>query len=125
MESTLRQLQELKSSGIQLAIDDFGTGFSSLSYLSQFPFGILKIDKSFVDGVGEDDREKQLVAAIVDLGKTLKMQIVGEGIERSEQLRRLRWLGCDLGQGLLFARPLLPEEIDEMLKSTSNRLDAA
>jgi diguanylate cyclase (GGDEF)-like protein/PAS domain S-box-containing protein len=125
VESTLRQLQELKSLGIQLAIDDFGTGYSSLSYLSQFPFDILKIDKSFVDGVGDDDGEKQLVPAIIDLGKMLKMQIVAEGIERPEQLARLRSLACDLGQGFLFARPLVPEEIDEMLKSTSNRLDAA
>jgi diguanylate cyclase (GGDEF)-like protein/PAS domain S-box-containing protein len=125
VESSLGQLQELKSLGIQLAIDDFGTGFSSLSYLSQFPFDILKIDKSFVDGAGDDDGEKQLVPAIIDLGKMLKMQIVAEGIERPEQLARLRSLSCDLGQGFLFARPLVPEEIDEMLKSTSKRSDAA
>lgn len=125
VESTLGQLQELKSLGIQLAIDDFGTGYSSLSYLSQFPFDILKIDKSFIDGAGDDDGEKQLVPAIIDLGKMLKMQIVAEGIERPEQLARLRSLSCDLGQGFLFAPPLVPEEIDEMLKSTSKRLDAA
>ena len=125
VESSLGQLQELKSLGIRLAIDDFGTGYSSLSYLSQFPFDILKIDKSFVDGTGDDEGEKQLVPAIIDLGKMLKMQIVAEGIERPEQLARLRSLACDLGQGFLFARPLVPEEIDEMLKSTSKRSDAA
>jgi len=125
VESTLGQLRELKSLGIRLAIDDFGTGYSSLSYLSQFPFDILKIDKSFVDGAGDDSSEKQLVPSIIDLGKMLKMQIIAEGIERPEQLARLRSLACDLGQGFLFARPLVPEEIDEMLKSTSGRLDAA
>jgi len=125
VESTLGQLQELKSLGVQLAIDDFGTGYSSLSYLSQFPFDILKIDKSFVDGTGNDDGEKELVPAIIDLGRMLKMQIVAEGIERPEQLARLRSLACDLGQGFLFARPLVREEIDEMLESKSNRLNVA
>ena len=125
VESTLGQLQALKSLGIRLAIDDFGTGYSSLSYLSRFPFDILKIDKSFVDGAGDEDGEKQLVPAIIDLGKMLKMQVVAEGIERPEQLTRLRSLACDLGQGFLFARPLVPEEIDEMLKSTSKQSDAA
>ncbi len=123
--STLSQLRELKSLGIQLAIDDFGTGYSSLSYLSQFPFDILKIDKSFVSGTGDDNAEKELVPAIIDLGKMLNMQIVAEGIERPEQLARLRALACDYGQGFLFAQPATADQIDELLESTTKRLDVA
>ncbi len=127
VDTTLQRLRELKALGIRLAIDDFGTGYSSLSYLSQFPFDILKIDKSFVDGAGDETGEQQLMPAIIDLGKLLDMQIVAEGIERSEQLARLRVLTCDYGQGFLFARPMPLSEVDELLRrpDTGHRTDAA
>ncbi len=125
VETTVQRLQELKALGIRLAIDDFGTGYSSLSYLSQFPFDILKIDKSFVDGAGDATVEQQLVPAIIDLGKMLNMQIVAEGIERSEQLARLRMLTCDFGQGFLFAKPVPVDEIYLMLAKPIGTSDAA
>jgi EAL domain-containing protein (putative c-di-GMP-specific phosphodiesterase class I) len=105
-EATLRKLLQLKSLGIQLAIDDFGTGYSSLGYLQRFPIDILKIDKSFVDAVGRGASDPVLARAIVALGETLKLRTVAEGIERASQRDGLRALGCELGQGFLFAGPL-------------------
>jgi EAL domain-containing protein (putative c-di-GMP-specific phosphodiesterase class I) len=122
---TIDRLQQLKAIGVRLAIDDFGTGYSSLSYLSQFPFDILKIDKSFIDGAGAGDEEQQLVPAIIDLGKMLNMQTVAEGIERPEQVARLRVLDCDFGQGFLFARPVEATAIDELLRAPRRSTDAA
>ena len=89
---------------MRLAIDDFGTGYSSLSYLSRFPVDILKIDQSFLD-VRRDGR-RGLAAAIVALGETLNLEVVAEGIERSDQLALAAELGCELGQGFLFARAM-------------------
>ena len=83
------RLRELKALGLRLAIDDFGTGYSSLSYLQQFPFDLLKIDKSFIDGVGETAKQKELTRAIIELGRTLELEMVAEGIERTEQLSHL------------------------------------
>jgi diguanylate cyclase (GGDEF)-like protein/PAS domain S-box-containing protein len=109
-------LRELKRLGVKLAIDDFGTGYSALSYLRQFPFDILKIDKSFVDDQ-PPEHNGQLERAIIDLGRTLNLQIVAEGIERPDQLARLRELTCDLGQGYLFARPLPAQEVELLLQA--------
>jgi len=122
--STVQVLQSLKDLGVRLAIDDFGTGYSSLSYLRQFPFDILKIDKSFVDA-GERVNDKELTRAIIELGRTLQMEIVAEGIEAVEQLARLRALACELGQGYYFARPLERSGIDELLSAPNRRIDAA
>ncbi len=110
------RLQELKNLGLRLAIDDFGTGYSSLSYLRQFPFDLLKIDKSFIDDVGStDDQQKELTRAIIELGRTLDLELVAEGIERNEQLARLLSLECNLGQGFFFAEPLDREGVEELL----------
>ncbi|TAK33967.1 MAG: EAL domain-containing protein [Chloroflexota bacterium] len=106
MEATIEKLHGLKALGVQLAIDDFGTGYSSLSYLRRFPVDIIKIDRSFVTGVGEQIQDLDLTAAIVALGQTLRLRTVAEGIERCEQLDQLQKLGCELGQGYYFARPL-------------------
>jgi diguanylate cyclase (GGDEF)-like protein/PAS domain S-box-containing protein len=105
-DTTLGKLKELKALGVMLAIDDFGTGYSSLGYLQQFPIDMLKIDRTFVDGVGLEDNDPVLVRAIIALGRTLGMQTIAEGIERPEQREGLRALGCDLGQGFLFARSM-------------------
>jgi diguanylate cyclase (GGDEF)-like protein/PAS domain S-box-containing protein len=98
----MQQLHDLKGLGIRLAMDDFGTGYSSLSYLSRFPVDILKMDRSFV---GAEDNEA-LTSAIIALGTSLSLEVVAEGIELAEQANSLEELGCELGQGYLFARPM-------------------
>jgi len=103
---TLERLQALKSLGVRIGIDDFGTGYSSLRYLQRFPVDVLKIDKSFVDGVDRDDHDAALVRTIVALGDMLGLSTVAEGIERATQRDLLRAIGCRRGQGYLFARPL-------------------
>ncbi|TAK61911.1 MAG: EAL domain-containing protein [Dehalococcoidia bacterium] len=114
-EDAIERLRELKQLGVRLAVDDFGTGYSSLSYLQRFPIDVLKIDKSFVDGVGSEEKEAELAQAIVDMARALHMEIVAEGIERVEQLERLRQLRCDLGQGYYFAHPVDVAAIDQLL----------
>jgi len=108
----VQRLQELKSVGVLLAMDDFGTGYSSLSYLSRFPVDILKMDRSFLSSEHE---ESGLIAAIIALGTSLSLDVVAEGIELPEQIASLRDLGCDLGQGFLFARPMNREALVEYL----------
>ena len=105
--TTINTLNALKELGIRLAIDDFGTGYSSLTYLQRFPIDILKIDKSFVDGLGGANLEESAVArTIVALAKSLRLETVAEGVERSEHVRELQTLDCDIAQGFFFARPL-------------------
>ena len=105
--STLEVLQALKALGVRLAIDDFGTGYSSLTYLQRFPVDVLKIDKSFIDGLGSDNAEESAVArTIVSLAKALKLETVAEGVERTAHVRELEMLECDIAQGFFFARPL-------------------
>jgi diguanylate cyclase (GGDEF)-like protein/PAS domain S-box-containing protein len=108
----VRRLQELKALGVLLAMDDFGTGYSSLSYLSRFPIDILKMDRSFLSPEHEDSG---LAAAIIGLGNSLNLDVVAEGIELPEQMASLRQLGCELGQGFLFARPMNHEALSEYL----------
>jgi EAL domain-containing protein (putative c-di-GMP-specific phosphodiesterase class I) len=109
------RLRELRRLGVRLAIDDFGTGYSSLSYLRQFPVDILKIDQSFVRAIDDHGQVPAILRGLLDLGRTLQLEMVAEGIESSAQLERLRDQQCDLGQGFLFARPLAPEAVDEAL----------
>ena len=99
-------LQGLRDAGIRVALDDFGTGYSSLSYLRRLPLDILKIDKSFVDAMERGPEDVEIVRTIVTLGKLLGMEVVAEGIETDRQAELLRDLGCDIGQGFLFARPM-------------------
>ncbi|HEY7136003.1 MAG TPA: EAL domain-containing protein [Acidimicrobiia bacterium] len=98
-------VRALKDLGLRLAIDDFGTGYSSLAYLKRFPFDELKIDRSFVEGVGSDDTDDAIVAATIELAHALGLVVAAEGIETEAQLARLAEFGCDLAQGYLFARP--------------------
>jgi EAL domain-containing protein (putative c-di-GMP-specific phosphodiesterase class I) len=114
-ESTVATLRELKELGIQLAIDDFGTGYSSLSYLKRFPVDTLKIDRTFVDGLGRDPHDTAIVEAVIALAKTLNLTVTGEGVETAEQRNRLRMLGCDRGQGYLIARPLTTAAVSKLL----------
>ena len=100
---------------MQLAIDDFGTGYSSLNYVRRFPVDILKVDKSFIDGVTEGGESSALTAAVIELAGILNLKPVAEGIERADQLERLLELHCDLGQGFYFAKPLPDEELEGLL----------
>jgi diguanylate cyclase (GGDEF)-like protein/PAS domain S-box-containing protein len=114
-DTLLTHLRALKALRVRLAIDDFGTGYSSLSYLKRFPIDILKIAKPFVDDVGSGLTDSALARAIIGLGDTLKLQTIAEGIELPTQLAELRALGCELGQGYYFARPLSPDAIEALL----------
>jgi EAL domain-containing protein (putative c-di-GMP-specific phosphodiesterase class I) len=113
--ASLARLAELKGLGVRLAIDDFGTGYSSLAYLQRFPVDVLKIDKSFVDGVHRGGSHEALARTIVALGRTLSLSTVAEGVERADQRDSLRALGCALGQGYLFSRPLPAAEVEALL----------
>jgi diguanylate cyclase (GGDEF)-like protein/PAS domain S-box-containing protein len=115
--ATVHRLSQLKSLGVRLAIDDFGTGFSSLSYLRQFPVDILKIDRSFLTTATTSVQSAALVRTLVQLGDALGLDIIAEGIERSDQLRTLREAGCPKAQGFLFAQPMPKEKIDRLLRS--------
>jgi EAL domain-containing protein (putative c-di-GMP-specific phosphodiesterase class I) len=106
---------ELKALGVAFAVDDFGTGYSSLSYLKRFPIDILKVDKSFVDDVGDSDRALALAEAIVQLARSLNLDTVAEGIEKPRQADGLRALGCGYGQGFLFAKPVGPDDMERLL----------
>ncbi len=118
VEAAIDRLNELKTLGIQMAIDDFGTGYSSLQYLRQFPADIIKVAKPFVDGVVEQGSDEYRIAdAIVRLGETFGLRALAEGIEQPEQREMLRELGCELGQGFLFSKPLEPEAIEQLLQT--------
>ena len=118
---SMTRLNELKALGISLAIDDFGTGYSSLSYLQRYPIDILKIDKAFVDVIDKGGDGPVLASAIVALGETLRMNTVAEGIETEAQRGHLLSLGCELGQGYLFAPPLDAEDFWHLLLTRGSR----
>jgi EAL domain-containing protein (putative c-di-GMP-specific phosphodiesterase class I) len=112
---TLARLHALKALGVRLAIDDFGTGYSSLAYLHRFPVDVLKIDRSFVERLGDPRQDAELVRTIVGLGRTLGMETIAEGIENHHQFLALRRLGCDLGQGFYFSPAVPPGDFDLLL----------
>jgi diguanylate cyclase (GGDEF)-like protein/PAS domain S-box-containing protein len=114
--ATAEALGALKALGVRLAVDDFGTGYSALGYLKRFPVDILKIDKSFVDGVATNPEDAALAQTIVQLGHTLNLQTLAEGIESADQSSQLEALGCRYGQGYLFARPTAPDEVEALLR---------
>ncbi|MEV0118359.1 aminotransferase class I/II-fold pyridoxal phosphate-dependent enzyme [Streptomyces sp. NPDC050844] len=109
-------MEALKDLGVRIAVDDFGTGFSSLRYLREFPIDVLKIDRSFIDGIADDTRQVALVEGIVHLADTLGLQVIAEGIEDPVQRDLLAGMGCRFGQGYLFARPLTAEQGERMLR---------
>jgi diguanylate cyclase (GGDEF)-like protein/PAS domain S-box-containing protein len=112
----LEQLEELRALGARIALDDFGTGYSSLSYVRRFPLDELKVDRSFIDRLGQADSDSALVHTIATLADNLGVRLVAEGIERTEQLTALQDLRCELGQGFLFARPLESRALDALLQ---------
>ncbi|MEA3546904.1 MAG: EAL domain-containing protein [Thermodesulfobacteriota bacterium] len=115
-EMSLELMAKMSAMGLHLALDDFGTGYSSLRYLKQFPINTLKIDKSFVDNVPGDDENVAITSAIISMARSLKMQVVAEGVETEEQLHFLRQLVCDEMQGYLFSPPVPADKFSVMLK---------
>jgi len=114
-DATVERLGRLKMLGVRVAIDDFGTGYSSLSYLKRFPVDILKIDRSFIAGIGESSDALAMVHALVQLGRALGLETLAEGIEDARQLERLRAEGCESGQGFFLAKPMDAAAIDALV----------
>jgi len=124
-ESTAMTLRVFRKLGLRLAIDDFGTGYSSLAYLRQFPVDTLKVDRSFVAGIGRDDQETAIVRSVVALASSLGLGVTAEGIENSVQRDQLRALGVHRGQGFYFARPLPAAEVSSLLDAAADWPQAA
>jgi EAL domain-containing protein (putative c-di-GMP-specific phosphodiesterase class I) len=115
-ESAVAVLEKLKSIGVQIAIDDFGTGYSSLGYLKRFPIDTLKMDRSFIRDIPSDSGDIKIARAIIALAHALRLKVVAEGVERTEQLKFLRAERCDAAQGYFLFRPLPADEVTEVLK---------
>jgi diguanylate cyclase (GGDEF)-like protein len=113
-ESSIRTLTALKELGVKIAIDDFGTGYSSLEYLRRLPVDCVKVDRSFVRGLPENEEDVAIVNAVIELGHALKLSVTAEGVETTEQLNNLQTAGCDTAQGFLFFRPEPPEELAKL-----------
>jgi EAL domain-containing protein (putative c-di-GMP-specific phosphodiesterase class I) len=107
----LEQLGRIRDLGVQIGLDDFGTGYASLTHLRRLPLTFVKIDQSFIHGLGIDGEDERIVAAVVDLAANLGLQSIAEGVETADQLGRLRELGCECAQGFLFSRPVPANDI--------------
>ncbi len=118
-------MRRVRDQGIRLAVDDFGTGYSALSYFQRFPLDTLKIDRSFVSGLGRDPRSEAIVHATIAFAKALELTVTAEGIETEDQFERVRNLGADRGQGYLFARPLDAAAVETYLAAAAQSLAAA
>jgi len=122
-DATVLRLREIKELGVHVAIDDFGTGYSSLAYLRQFPVDALKIDRSFIAAMADSPESSALIHTLVELGRTLGLETLAEGIEDNDQLLKLQQEHCDRGQGFLFSRPIEPEAIETFLAGTAGLAD--
>ncbi|MES2637135.1 MAG: EAL domain-containing protein [Pseudomonadota bacterium] len=121
-QTTITILQQLKKMGIKLAVDDFGTGYSSLRYLQQFPIDVLKIDQSFVKSITSVLDEGVIVSAIINMGNSLKLKVIAEGIENAMQLDFLKYRYCEEGQGYLFSPALSAKRFEELLSNNDTAL---
>jgi EAL domain-containing protein (putative c-di-GMP-specific phosphodiesterase class I) len=117
IERAVSVFGSLNGLGVKITVDDFGTGYSSLYYLKKFPLYALKIDRSFVNEITENQDDAAIATAIVAMAHSLKLKVVAEGVETEEQLEMLRFLGCDMLQGFLFSKPLPAEEAGALLES--------
>jgi diguanylate cyclase (GGDEF)-like protein/PAS domain S-box-containing protein len=116
VDAAIETLRALRALGVSLHLDDFGTGYSSLSYLKRFPLDGLKLDRSFIAGLGANTQESAIVAAVIEMARALGMTVIAEGVETEEQLASLRDLGCELAQGYYFARPMPARVAAEFLR---------
>jgi EAL domain-containing protein (putative c-di-GMP-specific phosphodiesterase class I) len=116
-ESAASVLRTLRARGVQLAVDDFGTGYSSLSYLRKFPIDALKIDQSFVRQITATPGDTAIVAAIISMGRSLRLRVVAEGVETQPELAFLQSHQCDEAQGYYFSRPVLPQQFAKLLET--------
>ncbi|MCL1473440.1 putative bifunctional diguanylate cyclase/phosphodiesterase [Argonema antarcticum] len=123
-DTTIATLYRLKHLGLRLAIDDFGTGFSALSYLKRFPVDTLKIDRSFIKGLGHNREDTAIVHAVIAFAKALHLSVTAEGVETAEQLSQLRVLGCDRGQGYYFSEPLTADALELLINRHLDRFHA-
>ncbi|RMD45198.1 MAG: GGDEF domain-containing protein, partial [Aquificota bacterium] len=117
LNKSKEEIERLNRYGIKMFIDDFGTGYSSLSYLKNLPFYAVKIDRSFIKDIPEDEDDIKISKAIINLAHSLDKKVVAEGIETKEQFEYMKALDCDFGQGYLFSKPVSPEEFDKLLRS--------
>ena len=117
-EESIKKLEEIKSYGYKFSLDDFGTGYSSLTYLKKLPIDILKIDKSFVDGLPENEEDTAICKTIITLAKSLKLDIIAEGVENIEQKEFLSMNDCVCIQGYFYAKPMKADDIEKFLKNT-------
>ncbi len=113
-ETSIRTLTELKKLGVKIAIDDFGTGYSSLEYLRRLPVDCVKVDRSFVRGLPDNEEDVAIVNAVIELGHALKLSVTAEGVENADQLVNLKSAGCDTAQGFLFYHPEPPEVVEQL-----------
>ncbi|GCD11013.1 sensor domain-containing protein [Clostridium tagluense] len=118
-EKSIKLLTEIRDLGIKIALDDFGTGYSSLSYLKQLPINTLKIDKSFIDNIVTNEREKAIVDGIIQLAQKIDLDVIAEGVETKEQIKLLQSMGCNQIQGYYFSKPLPSDEIEEKFLKTN------
>ncbi|MFB4250003.1 putative bifunctional diguanylate cyclase/phosphodiesterase [Pseudomonas idahonensis] len=125
VEATLATLQAIKALGVRLAVDDFGTGYSSLSYLRKFPVDVLKIDQSFIHGLSHEPKDAALVSAIIQLGRSLNLSIIAEGVETQEQLAFLKQQGCEEGQGYYFSKALPADSFARLLRAQASQKQVA
>src|ERR1019366_1517965 len=124
-EATARRLSAMKKLGVRIAIDDFGTGYSSLAHLQQFPVDALKIDRSFISGLTDNQEGETLLHTLVQLGKDLSIETLAEGIEQPQELTVLQGEQCDSGQGFLFARPLDVDAAEAFLRNWAENITPA
>ena len=118
LDSSIDILKQLMNMGIRIALDDFGTGYSSLSYLRKIPINTLKIDKSFIDNITSNQKEESIIYNIIEMAHSLKLKVVAEGVETSEQFIVLKNKKCDYIQGYYFSKPLPTDEMEKLLKES-------
>jgi EAL domain-containing protein (putative c-di-GMP-specific phosphodiesterase class I) len=120
IDSAAGVLEQLRAMDIQVSIDDFGTGYSSLSYLHRLPLDTLKVDRSFVNGLGVDEERSAIVRTVITLAHNLGLEVVAEGVETREQAQLLRALGCRYGQGYLFSKPVDGEKAEQLVAAEAH-----